>query len=103
MMAICTYPYLSRQVGTVLVVLVALSAAEEQKPATSTTEDKKQGKRGLFGLGYGYGGYEDLSLGGYGSYGGLAGYGGYSGLGGYGGHYDVGHVKVGFNTFVLSC
>jgi Glycine rich protein family. len=59
-----------------LVVSLALAASEEAKKETEPKKaeegDKKQDKRGLFGLGYGYGGH-----GGYGAYDGY----GYGSLG----------------------
>ncbi|XP_055685258.1 protein suex-1-like [Lutzomyia longipalpis] len=58
-------------------------ANEQEQAAEATGQEKKQGKRGLFDLGYGYGGYGDFghSAGLYGGYGGYDGF-GYGGLGG---------------------
>lgn len=60
-------------------MVVSAFAAEKSDAKQSTKGDKKNVKRGIFGLGYGGGGY----LGGYGGYGGLGGLGYYGGGHGY--------------------
>lgn len=79
-------------------MLVAAVIAGDSK---QKAEDKKQDKRGIFDLGYGYGGgYGGYALDSHGGYG-LGGYGDYAlghGLGGLAlnglGSYDHGHVKA---------
>lgn len=68
------------QIQLLITTLLVVSAFAAEKSDAKQKDDKKNVKRGVFGLGYG----------GYGGYGGLGGYSG--GLGGYGGSYHGGSV-----------